>query len=212
MKISIIGLAGYKGSGKSTASKYLVDKYGYKELAFAEPLKEICRILFSFNDEQLYGSKKEKIDDFWLQSPRKIFQFIGTELFRDRIGEILPFIEDRFWISVLKRKILSIVEESGTDDVKLVISDIRFLNEYLFISHILADKDFLKIREGKGDEIEWNIKILEIIRNNIPIDDFHSSEQFVLETKEKREDMKDIIIVENKDTIEELYSKLDNLL
>jgi len=58
----IIGFAGKKGSGKDTLGNYLIEKYKFERYAFGDPVKEVCRILFGFNDQQLYGDKKEEID------------------------------------------------------------------------------------------------------------------------------------------------------
>ena len=110
----IIGVCGNKFSGKDTIANYLVDNYKYKRYAFADPLKDICRILFEFNEEQLYGNKKEILDEFWEKTPREIFQMIGTDLFRN-------YLSQNFWVNVLERKI--------KDKEMIVISDVRFENE-----------------------------------------------------------------------------------
>lgn len=51
----IIGLCGLAGSGKDTAADFLVKKSGYVKVAFADPLKRICKEVFQFSDEQLWG-------------------------------------------------------------------------------------------------------------------------------------------------------------
>lgn len=38
----LIGIGGYKGAGKNTASAILRDEYGFKEISLALPLKKIC--------------------------------------------------------------------------------------------------------------------------------------------------------------------------
>lgn len=66
-----IGLLGRARHGKDTVGTFLRDKYGYKPLAFAKPLKDFARGLFNFTDEQLYGNDRDVIDkralnpDFW---------------------------------------------------------------------------------------------------------------------------------------------------
>jgi len=83
-----IGILGKKGAGKDTIGTYLINKYGYTSDAFAEPLKQVCKITFSLSDRQLYGSlaKKETIDERWGKSPRQMFQEIGT-LLRQTISD-----------------------------------------------------------------------------------------------------------------------------
>ena len=75
----IIGFLGNKGSGKDTAGNYLVKHHNYKRYAFADPIKEIARHLFNLDDTQLYGDKKDMIDERWNLTPRTIFQRLGTE-------------------------------------------------------------------------------------------------------------------------------------
>lgn len=51
----LIGFCGPAGSGKDTASDFLVREDGFVKVALADPLKRICRDVFAFSDEQLYG-------------------------------------------------------------------------------------------------------------------------------------------------------------
>jgi dephospho-CoA kinase len=37
----IIGLSGYAQSGKDTVAKVLVEKYGYRRVAFADPIRDL---------------------------------------------------------------------------------------------------------------------------------------------------------------------------
>ena len=76
--MSLIGFLARKQHGKDTASDYLVKKYGYVKIALATPLKEACKVLFGFNDEQLYGNLKEGVDSYWGVSPRQIYQYLPT--------------------------------------------------------------------------------------------------------------------------------------
>ena len=59
----IIGVTGKKFNGKDTLGNYL-SKYNYKRMAFADPLKEVIKNVFNFNDAQLYGEDKERIDEY----------------------------------------------------------------------------------------------------------------------------------------------------
>lgn len=123
----IIGITGRKYNGKDTVADYLCKEYGYIKLSFAGPIKQICKILFGFNDEQLYGSLKEDIDTRWEQSPRKLMQYIGTELFRQRMANILPGIGENFWIKCLMEQVNTMIKENP--NARIVIADVRFHNE-----------------------------------------------------------------------------------
>jgi hypothetical protein len=129
----IIGITGKKFNGKDTLGKYL-SKYGYRRLAFAEPLKQVLKIIFQFNDEQLYGNDKEIPDTYWKVSPRSIMQFVGTDLFRHQIKKILPDIDDNIWIEVVKRQILDIWKKNPKQ--KIVLTDLRFPNEINLIKEL----------------------------------------------------------------------------
>ena len=123
----IIGITGRKFNGKDTLGNYLVNNYNYMKLSYAEPIKEISRILFGFNDEQLYGGLKEIIDENWNTSPRTIMQFLGTEIFRKQMNQVIPDIGENFWIKCLEVKMLNILKENPSQ--KFVICDVRFPNE-----------------------------------------------------------------------------------
>lgn len=112
----IIGL-GYKArSGKDTVADYLVEHHGYMRRAFADSLKEACRAIFQLSDEQLYGSLKETVDEFWNTTPRDILQRVGTEALR--VG-----YHPDVWVMSLKK----FIQSSNCAD--WIISDVRFPNE-----------------------------------------------------------------------------------
>ena len=151
--MQIIGITGRKQNGKDTIGNYLIENYGYERYAFADPLKEICKILFGFNDDQLWGNKKEEMDPFWKTTPRKLFQFIGTELFREQLYQVLPDVTDDIWVKVLEKKLMD------SDPLKkIVITDIRFQNEC----------DLIKKLGGT---------LIRVTRNTLEVNDLHSSEK-----------------------------------
>lgn len=121
----IIGLLGTIGSGKTTAASYLVDNYQFTEEMFADPLKKACKEMFLLSDDQLYGTQEQKqeADERWFgASPRQILQFVGTELFRDRLCELMPELGKHIFIHNMRLRLDSI---KGN----MVVSDVRFQNE-----------------------------------------------------------------------------------
>ena len=116
----IIGLVGYKGSGKDLFADYLVDKYGYEKISVAEPLKKACAILFSLEDKYFQDQDlKEQVITEWGMSPRQMMQIVGTDLLRNRLYQ-------DFWVRHFRLRIQQSIQKGST---KIVCPDIRFQNE-----------------------------------------------------------------------------------
>lgn len=73
----IIGISGLAGSGKDQFASYLVQDHGFVVVSLADPLKRICREVFDFTEEQLWGpsEKRNEPDRRYEQKPgqRKVF-------------------------------------------------------------------------------------------------------------------------------------------
>jgi hypothetical protein len=129
----VIGICGNIGSGKTTAAEYIKKIYpSAKIYSFADPLKKIGEI-FNFEHSELYGSQddKLKINKHWGVSGREFLQKVGTDLFRDRLPEVLPQLKETksVWIELFKIKIK---QEPGL----YIIPDVRFLDEALAINQM----------------------------------------------------------------------------
>ena len=172
----VIAVSGYKRCGKDTIAEYLVRNYGYKNVKIAETLKRVCQIVFGLNDEQLDGSKKEEIDERWGIAPRKIMQFIGTEVMQYQIQQLLPGIGRTFWIRSL------ITKYSNTNE-PIVISDLRFKHEYEELRKAFGSRAyFFQVKKALNDkdldehssETEWmNIPYDFQLSNNGTIEDLY---------------------------------------
>lgn len=114
----VIALTGLAGSGKSTASKYLVEKHGYQLVKFAGPLKDMLRAI-GLSEAQIEGELKEEPCE-WLQgaTPRHAMQTLGTQWGRDCIGAGL-------WTELWVRRVQLILAAGG----RVVVDDCRFPNE-----------------------------------------------------------------------------------
>jgi len=53
--MTIIGVSGFAGSGKDTSADFLAEERGFVKVSLADPLKRICRDVYAFTDEQLWG-------------------------------------------------------------------------------------------------------------------------------------------------------------
>jgi adenylate kinase family enzyme len=112
----ILGLIGNKQVGKTTFADYLVKEYGFKTIAFADPIKEGAKIMFDLSEEQVNGDLKEVVDKRWGLTPRKILQTLGTDCCRNTFGKDI-------WIKRLQ------FELQKMKDINVIVSDIRFPNE-----------------------------------------------------------------------------------
>lgn len=175
----IIGICGRKFNGKDTIADYLVKNYGFTKISIGDPLKHALQQVFSFSDEQLWGSQKETVDEFWNVTPRNMMQYFGTECFRVKFGNDFPHIGDNIWTMALHRKIESMLAH-GTN--KIVIPDLRFPNEEVPI------RDF-------------NGTVIKVIRDNFPSHDTHVSENSLSAINA------DYVI--HNDTFEQLYRDVD---
>jgi hypothetical protein len=181
----IIGVTGRKFNGKDTLAEYLKKKYGYQQMMFAKPIKDLCRLIFGFNEEQLYGSTKETLDERWGVTPRDMFQYIGTEMFRKMMANKIPGIGEGFWIKCLMEQVKSILRENP--DARIVISDVRFPNEI----DVIRQLGGLLIRVKRPS-----------VNNST---DVHESEIYIEQLEVDFELLND-------STIDSLYNKFDGLL
>lgn len=124
----IIMLSGAKRCGKDTVAQFLSSKYGYHHIKITSKLKDCIKLLFDLNDNDL-EINKEEINETWNTTPRKMMQFIGTEMFQYKIQELLPNIGKKFWIKSLLNETL-INDLNNNKNYRIVISDLRFKHEW----------------------------------------------------------------------------------
>ena len=180
----LIGILGRKRSGKDTMGSYMIEKYNYNRYAFADPLKDILKIMFDFSETQL-NEDKEKVDDRWGVSPRTILQKFGTEICRNDLCKYIENIkleDETLWIKLFR----FFYEKNKDKDI--VITDVRFFDE-------------IKAIKSYGG------KIVKINRNNLE-NDTHSSESDI---DNYNFDLIDYII-DNNYTFDDLYSQIDTFL
>jgi uridine kinase len=181
-RMKLIGLCGYKMSGKSTVAKMLSDK-GFLELTFAGPLKRACQEIYSLSDEQLYTEKKEEIDPHWQVTPREIMQRFGTDVMRNNASVIIPDMKSEdIWIEVMNRKVNKLVQSGEVN--KIVVSDVRFPNEASWI------------RQRGGT-------LIKVQRYGMRGGDTHESEQIAFEPDH---------VLDNTGKLEWTQSNLDSIL
>ena len=112
-------VCGVAGAGKSALARVLERDYGYKVLKFADPMKDMLRVL-GLGNRELEGDRKESpCGLLGGRTPRWAMQSLGTEWGRGLMGE-------SFWVDAWRRRVEALAE---WPDAKLVVDDCRFPNE-----------------------------------------------------------------------------------
>lgn len=182
--IKMIAICGQKRSGKDTIANIICDNYpNYKNVKISGHLKDTLKLLFNFNDEQIEGDLKDIKDDYWDIEPRKLMQFIGTEIMQYEIQKVLPNIDRKFWIKTFINKY---IKECINDSNKLIVTDLRFIHEY----------DELK---------KHNFIIIKVENNNLTNNDDHISETEYLKIPSD-------YIIKNNGTIKDLKINIHNVM
>jgi len=187
----IIGICGFKGSGKDTVANFLVKEKGFEKISFASVLKDIIAILFNWDRNMLEGDThenrilREQEDDWWSKklgikfTPRWAMQNIGTDLFR-------KYFDDNIWVYTLERRLINNKEKN------YVISDVRFTNEIEFLYNINSTLVYVEREEPE----EWFYNLEKVPK------DLHISEWSWIKYLPN-------ICLKNKGTIEELYKEIE---
>lgn len=143
----IIGLLGGEAAGKTTAAKYIEEKYDAARYALANPLKELVRLSFELTADQVYGTQEQKstIDPRYNVSPRWLMRRIGTEGCQQVFGK-------DFWV----QQVMAFITED-TPHIA-VIEDVRFIRE----AELLQD---------------YGAKIIKLVNRSRPRVSGHRSEE-----------------------------------
>lgn len=141
----LVGIIGKMGSGKTTVARYLIENYNFMKISFADPLKKMLLDVGILSYNELYPTKTPYA--------RKMLQTIGTDIIRNKIDQ-------DYWVKKFKEKVIEICQlykpvenndgniVSKPAEVRLVVDDIRFPNEFFCVAS------------------ELNGKIIKVVRNN----------------------------------------------
>ncbi len=136
MTRTVLGIAGRKGTGKTTLAKAL-EEQGWIRLAFADPVKELALtldpwVITSDEDGDRWRLSEEVAAWGWdiakqNDEVRRILQVVGTELGRA--------FDTNIWINKMAERVYRL-----PSDAKVVIDDVRFINECNWIRHAMHGK------------------------------------------------------------------------
>lgn len=188
----IVGLIGKKRSGKDTVANYLVQEYGYKRYGFADPMKEMIKEAFLWNEEWVNGKYKEVVDLRWGLSPRQALQHIGTEWAQIALSKSFPKFKEitgrNLWV-----KRFALLVMGGDLNTNWVISDVRFPHEIDLLRESLSlspiEKIFIRVKRPEAEAVK----------------DEHESEKHINELDCDYE-------VWNDKSIEALYATISSIL
>lgn len=126
--LPIVAFTGPAGSGKSTATRHLIEQHGYTLVKFAGPLKDMMRAI-GLSEREIEGDLKEKPSYLLCgKTPRHAMQTLGTEWGRDILGS-------DFWIRLWRAR----VEQAASEGKRVVVDDCRFPNEAKAIRQLGGD-------------------------------------------------------------------------
>lgn len=213
----VIFLTGYKQSGKDTTAEYLQQNYHFSRFSYAKMLKEISLIIMErsgfdthpnavptlFENPELKETlitRKGKPVTFrrkgapeggpfidYTMTYRQYLQRVGTEAFRECIDEDT-------WLRPLLTFIEIDIRNVGSKGV--VLSDTRFINEYLTMKSMIE-------AEIPGCSME----LFGLIKAG-PTEDVHKSELSIRELLEHP----DCIHIVNTKTIKDLHLEIQRVV
>jgi hypothetical protein len=190
----IIGFGHRAQSGKDTCGQYLVDRHGYKRVAFADPLKRAAMQIFGLTEQQCYGSKanKETVDPRWGFTPRYAMQTLGEKL-RVIFGEDV-------WVKSAEAQILNTKIDRSMPKGEIAISlDHVTYSGGVVITDVRYPNEAQMIRSLGGI-------VVRVDRPSLgPLTDAHPSE-----TSMEGFDYDDVIL--NDGSLEALYAQVDRII
>jgi len=131
----IIGLAGWAGAGKDSVADILVEDFGFKKMAFADPLREMALAIdpvvgaayppeAEFSKQIRYSDALDLVGyneaKFKYPEVRRFLQRLGTEAVRNVIGP-------NTWVEIGMRR--------AAEFPRVVFADMRFQNEAVAVAN-----------------------------------------------------------------------------
>ena len=189
MNKKIIALTGIARSGKDTTADYLVQKYGYVRLAYADIMKSILCSTFNITPQELEAYKNDSNSTIAVVDINQSADFVKYDIlkvtFRNILENFGQSMKALFGEKVWSNLIIQKIKELNHD--KVVVSDVRF--------HVEIDG----LREN------FNAVTLLRITNGIQPASEHASEVQHLE-------FTDYTLIDNTKDLEWLYKQIDKIV
>jgi hypothetical protein len=134
-------------SGKDTVADYLVEKYGFYKVAFADELKLLCSDYFNWNGVKDNNGRKLLID----------------------VAQAAKNIDPNFWA----KKTYKNIKDNGLENRDIVVSDFRFEEELWILDQPeFADEKRLIIGVERSDKTPKGVsqEYYSVMDKNIILD------------------------------------------
>ncbi|MCA1379364.1 hypothetical protein I6F34_00820 [Bradyrhizobium sp. BRP05] len=194
--MTVVGLAGFAQSGKTTAALYLEQKYAIRRKHIAEPLRAMLAVLLKANGMKdsmitryLEGDLKESVIPELGVTSRYAQITLGTEWGRQLIG-------DDLWANTWARDI-----HDGED----VMNDsVRFPNEAEAIRKLGGIVIMIKRPGTKPAKFKWG-KLGEFLYDKLGL-------LWGVHDSERIDRIKPDFVIHNDSSIEQLHADLDEVM
>jgi len=194
--MTVVGLSGLAGSGKTTAALYLEKKYGIKRRHIAEPLRAMLAVLLQANGmtsseitRYLEGDLKEREIPCLGVTSRYAQITIGTEWGRRLIGEDI-------WANTWARGIR--LDESVMND------SVRFPNEEHAIRRLGGVTIMIKRPGTRPAKFKWG-KLGEFMFDRFGL-------MWGVHDSERTDRIRADFVIHNDSSLEQLYADLDEAM
>lgn len=178
-----IALVGRKGSGKNEVAFVLKHERGYEQLALADPMKAVAKMIFDWSDKDI-EAHKEEVDPRYGISPREFLQVFGTDFAQHMLSQMFPEYKRTTGRLLWVRHLIDRLRWMGVGPAsKIVVTDVRFPHE----AEVLKREGFMLVRVVRSEYEDRH--------------DSHESEQCVDLIQE------DVRLM-NQGTLEDLYSRV----
>lgn len=147
----LIGLAGLKWNGKTTAGRYLKEQHGFRHTKFAAPLKDMLRTMWMYAgysreeaERRVEGDLKEAPDAILGgKTPVHAMQTLGTEWGRE-------LIDGKLWTNLWESTARFSLEAGRS----VVVDDVRFPNEYASVKNLGG---YIILLSGRSDVVQSHV-------------------------------------------------------
>jgi len=127
MALPNIGLFGYAGAGKDTVAEYLISRYQYTRVAFADPLKEMALSIDPRIPQGYWGAGGTLASIVechgWDEAKRS---WPEVRRFLRSLGKTMRDRDPDYWLNIALRKIYT----AKKLNMPVVVTDVRHENEF----------------------------------------------------------------------------------